>query len=82
MGARNRVGIVISYRPASLCSLASRFQTLLLESIPSLIAEAEFVNFKGAQESIPSLMYRPARLHNLEELILGLFKGYKYGLWT
>ncbi len=27
MGARNQVGIGLSYRPASLCSLATRFQT-------------------------------------------------------
>jgi hypothetical protein len=28
MGARNQVGIELSYRPASLCSFASQFQTL------------------------------------------------------
>jgi hypothetical protein len=27
MGARNQVGIWLSYRPASLCSLATQFQT-------------------------------------------------------
>ncbi len=42
MGARNRVGVELSYHPASLCSLASQFHTRLLESIPSPIAEPEF----------------------------------------
>jgi hypothetical protein len=34
MGTRNRVGIGLSYRPASLCSSATQFQTRFLESIP------------------------------------------------
>ncbi len=34
MGARNQVGIGLSYRPASLCSLATQFRTRFLESIP------------------------------------------------
>jgi hypothetical protein len=38
MGARNRVVIGLSYRPASLCSLATQFQTWFLESIPRPIA--------------------------------------------
>jgi hypothetical protein len=38
MGARNQVGIGLSYRPASLCSLATQFQTRFLESIPRPIA--------------------------------------------
>jgi len=38
MGDRNRVDIRLSYRPASLCSLAIQFQTRFLESIPSPIA--------------------------------------------
>ncbi len=37
MGARN-LGIGLSYRPASLCSLATQFQTRSLESIPRPIA--------------------------------------------
>jgi hypothetical protein len=32
MGARNQVGIGLSYRPASLYSLATQFQTRFLES--------------------------------------------------
>jgi hypothetical protein len=38
MGARNQVGTGLSYRPASLCSLAYQFQTRFLESIPRPIA--------------------------------------------
>jgi hypothetical protein len=34
MGARNQVEIGLSYRPASLCSLATQFQTRFPESIP------------------------------------------------
>ncbi len=42
MGARNQVGIGLSYRPASLCSFAIQFQTRFLESIPRLIAGLKF----------------------------------------
>jgi hypothetical protein len=42
MGARNQVGIGLSYRPASLCSLATQFQTRFLESIPRPIAVLKF----------------------------------------
>ncbi len=34
MGARNQVGIWLSYRPANQCSLATQFQTRFLELIP------------------------------------------------
>jgi hypothetical protein len=42
MGARNQVGIGLSYRPASLCSLGSQFQTRFLESIPRPIVGLKF----------------------------------------
>jgi hypothetical protein len=42
MGARNQVGIGLSYRPASLCRLATQFQTGFLESIPRPIAGLKF----------------------------------------
>jgi hypothetical protein len=42
MGARNQVGIGLSYRPASLCSLATQFETRFLESIPRPIAGLKF----------------------------------------
>jgi hypothetical protein len=42
MGARNQVGIGLSYRPASLCSLATQCQTWFLESIPRPIAGLKF----------------------------------------
>ncbi len=44
MGSRNQVGIGLSYRPASLCSLATQFQTRFLESIPRTIAGLKFPN--------------------------------------
>jgi hypothetical protein len=42
MGARNEEGIRLSYRPTSLCSLATQFQTRFLESIPRPIAGLNF----------------------------------------
>ncbi len=42
MGAGNQVGIGLSYRPASLCSLATQFQIRFLESIPRPIAGLKF----------------------------------------
>jgi len=42
MGAKNQVGIGLSYRPASLCSLATQFQTQFLELIPRPIAGLKF----------------------------------------
>jgi hypothetical protein len=42
MGARNQVGIGLSYRPTSLCSLATQFQTRFLELIPCPIAGLKF----------------------------------------
>jgi hypothetical protein len=42
MGARNQVGIGLSYRPASLCSLATQFQTRFLELIPRPVAGLKF----------------------------------------
>jgi hypothetical protein len=42
MGARNQEGIGLSYRPASLHSLAIQFQTRFLESIPRPIAGLKF----------------------------------------
>jgi hypothetical protein len=41
MGARNQVGIGL-YRPASLCSLATQFQTRFQELIPRPIAGLKF----------------------------------------
>jgi hypothetical protein len=42
MGARNQVGKGLPYRPASLCSLATQFQTCFLKSIRRPIAELKF----------------------------------------
>jgi hypothetical protein len=42
MRARSQVGIGLSYRPASRCSLATQFHTRFLESIPRPIAGLKF----------------------------------------
>ncbi len=42
MGAKNQVGIGLSYRPASLCSLATQCRTRFLESIPRPIERLRF----------------------------------------
>jgi hypothetical protein len=42
MGAWNQVGVGLSYRLASLCSLATQFQTRFLELIPRPIAGLQF----------------------------------------
>jgi hypothetical protein len=48
MGARNQVGIGLSYRPASLLfSLATHFQTRFLESIPRPVAGLKFPTLDG-----------------------------------
>ncbi len=49
MGAENQVGIGLSYRPASLFSLATRFQTRFLESIPRPIAGLKFSTLFAVQ---------------------------------
>ncbi len=51
MGARNQLGIGLSYRAASLCSLATQFQTRFLESIPRPIVELKFPTL--IQEGVP-----------------------------
>jgi hypothetical protein len=42
MRAGNQVGLELSYRSASPCSLATQFQTRFLESIPRSIADLSF----------------------------------------
>jgi hypothetical protein len=42
MGARNRIGIELSSRPAILCSWANQLQIRFLESIPSPIRGLKF----------------------------------------
>jgi hypothetical protein len=53
MGARNQIGIGLSYRPASLCSLATQFQTRFLESIPRPIAGLKFSALTGSDRQRP-----------------------------
>ncbi len=50
-GARNQVGIGLSYRPASLCSLATQLQTRFLESIPRPIAGLKIPTLAAKQQS-------------------------------
>ncbi len=50
MGARDQVGIGLSYRPVSPCSVATQFQTRFLETIPRPIAGLKF----STQASSPS----------------------------
>jgi hypothetical protein len=87
MGTRNQVGIGLSYRPVSLCSLAPQFQTRFLESIPRPIAELKFPTLAGGPVRQPYLSYRSARLHRLPESIpwnqfLSSLKVYIFGLCT
>ncbi len=57
-GARNQVGIGSSYRPASLCSLATQFQTRLLESIPRPIAGRKFSTLECVIETRGALWWQ------------------------
>jgi hypothetical protein len=80
IGARNEAGIGLSYRPASLCSLATQFLTRFLELIPCPIAGLnfrlrlqttvlEFLTIYGARNRVGTrLSYRPAGLHGLGEI--------------
>ncbi len=61
MGARNQVGMGLLYRPASLCSLATQFQTRFLEPIPRPIAGPNHYSY-----SVPS----PHRLFNNSSTVL------------
>jgi hypothetical protein len=61
MGARNRVGIELSY----LCSLATQFQTRFLESIPRPIAGLKFptqATQAGGIDSLESIPGLPKSL--------------------
>jgi hypothetical protein len=85
MGARNQVCIRLSYRPASLCSMATQFQTRFLKSIPRPIAGLKFPTQSAKMLSIavPYLpqnagWFKPAflqvadndrSLRNLDELV-------------
>ncbi len=66
MGARNQVGIGLSYRPASLCSLATQFQNRFLESIPCPIAGLKIPTPDFADKWKPVLL-RLSLAGNLEK---------------
>jgi hypothetical protein len=59
MGARNRVGTELSYRPASLCSLRPYFR----------------IDMGARNQVEIGLSYRPARLHWLAKSIPWLLKS-------
>jgi hypothetical protein len=59
MGARNQVGIGLSYRPASLCSLATQFQTRFLESISRPIAGLKISTLNDAREKYRYYLWSP-----------------------
>jgi hypothetical protein len=61
MGARNQVNIGLSYRPASLCSLATPFQARFLESIPRPMAD---LSFRLRIPTIPDLLSVPVSRHS------------------
>jgi hypothetical protein len=61
MGVRNQVGIRLSYRPASLCSLATQFQTRFLESIPRLIAGLKFPTLLPTLRTVPPSLIKTVR---------------------
>jgi hypothetical protein len=48
MGARNQVNIGLSYQPASLCRLATQFQTRFLDLIPRPIAGLKIRTLKNS----------------------------------
>ncbi len=71
MGARNQVGIGLSYRPASLCSLATQFQTRFLESIPLPMAGLKFSTLSTCKDGLaPSPKY--ICVHLVRLLIYGI----------
>ncbi len=90
MGARNRVGIGLSYQPARLHRLAESIPwNRFLGSIKDLKCELRAGIFKKSMEARNrvgiGLSYRPARLHRLAEFIpwnqfLGSIKDLKYEL--
>jgi hypothetical protein len=66
MGARNQVGIGLSYRPASLCSLATQFQTRFLELIPCPIAGLKFsALYTGESTEVGDLVRKLSQLIRL-----------------
>ena len=51
---RKQVGIDLSYWPASLCSLATQFQTRFLESIPRPISGPKFLTQFFLNYTVPT----------------------------
>jgi hypothetical protein len=70
MGARNQAGIGLSYRPASLCSLATQFQTRFLESIPCPIPGLKFSTLSRIWNLLrsPGIDSQPSGIDSLESI--------------
>jgi hypothetical protein len=66
MGARNQVGIGLSYRPASLCSLATQFQTRFLESIPRPTAGLKIPTLHGIESHTPRFSLNTVSVLHIE----------------
>ncbi len=71
MGAGNQVGIELLYRAASLCSLATQFQTRFLESIPRPLWDLSYRHLRRAGTS--NRVVVPAR--QAGNRFLGSLKG-------
>ncbi len=91
MGARNRVGIGLSHRPASLCGSATQFLTRFLESTPSPIMgpELEFLKSLWGLGTEEEEGYRtgPPGCIGWRNSFLGINSGAPYtfkntGVWT
>jgi hypothetical protein len=76
MGARNQVGIGLSYRAASLCSLATLFQTRFLESIPRPIAGLKIQTLVESnifcEENFANINFRKCREDQGDKMIFNL----------
>jgi hypothetical protein len=80
MGARHQVGIGLSYRPASLCSLATQSQTRFLESIPRPIAGLKFPTQGLAPSSHVFFSYLSIRPVCIPELPALMVQNYHWPL--
>jgi hypothetical protein len=79
MGARNQVGIGLLYRPASLRSWATQFQTRFLESIPRPIRDLSFRLCTHREETYSTK--REFGIWNLDHLITwGIPYANTYGI--
>jgi hypothetical protein len=67
MGTRNQVGIGLWYRPASLCSLATQFQTVPPHRV-EFVKKLPVIMFPTAWNSAPGYKTNPVQHLYLREL--------------